>query len=306
MTFPLGFSTCWNHRKHADGAKMLEEILELGFDGIELSHGLSIAKLADIRKFYQKKPFPCFGVHNFFPAPMEVLADNPDCYEFSSAFPQHRKRALRLTLETIDVACELNAKYVVLHLGSAPMPHYSSKLNRMLEEGKAESSEYLDMFQEAVRRRQRKGETVFAQVQEALEIIIEHAKKQKIKIGIEVRSHLEQIPDEAETFFLLNAFSHHSHLGYWHDFGHAQRRENLGLLQHEEWLSTLKEHILGAHVQDILWPHHDHLAPFTGDLNFSSLLSYFPEKSFLTWELSPHISKEEILSSLKLWKKYFN
>ena len=36
----LSLSTCWNSWKHHDGRPMIEEILGLGFDTIEISHGI--------------------------------------------------------------------------------------------------------------------------------------------------------------------------------------------------------------------------------------------------------------------------
>ena len=48
----IAFSTCWNSSRHNDGEEMIDEILELGFDTIEISHGLSIALLPGIKKAY--------------------------------------------------------------------------------------------------------------------------------------------------------------------------------------------------------------------------------------------------------------
>ena len=44
----LSFSTCWNNARHTDGEEMIDEILELGFDTLELSHGMTVAKLPGI------------------------------------------------------------------------------------------------------------------------------------------------------------------------------------------------------------------------------------------------------------------
>ncbi len=45
----LAFSTNWNAGRHPDGATIVGEILELGFDTIELGHGLSVSQLHGIR-----------------------------------------------------------------------------------------------------------------------------------------------------------------------------------------------------------------------------------------------------------------
>ena len=69
----LAFSSCWNNSRHTDGESMIEEIVELGFSNIELSHGMTIAKLPGIKKAYQRGIFTCSGVHNYFPSPVEVM-----------------------------------------------------------------------------------------------------------------------------------------------------------------------------------------------------------------------------------------
>ncbi|RYD34444.1 MAG: sugar phosphate isomerase/epimerase, partial [Verrucomicrobiaceae bacterium] len=78
----LAFSSCWNNSRHTDGESMIEEIVELGFTNIELSHGMTIAKLPGIKKAYERGIFTCSGVHNYFPSPVEVMIDAPDAYEY--------------------------------------------------------------------------------------------------------------------------------------------------------------------------------------------------------------------------------
>ena len=75
----IAFSTCWNSSRHDDGEEMIDEILELGFDTIEISHGLSVSLLPGIKKAYQAGKFKVSGLHNFCPSPVEVLIDAPDC-----------------------------------------------------------------------------------------------------------------------------------------------------------------------------------------------------------------------------------
>ena len=71
----LAFSTCWNNSRHTDGEEMVDEILELGFDHLELSHGMTIAKLPGLQRAYKAGKFTCVGVHNYFPSPTEVMID---------------------------------------------------------------------------------------------------------------------------------------------------------------------------------------------------------------------------------------
>ena len=44
----LSFSTCWNSHRHTDGGAMVDEILGMGFDTIEISHGLKVSLLPGV------------------------------------------------------------------------------------------------------------------------------------------------------------------------------------------------------------------------------------------------------------------
>src|SRR6187431_1760542 len=108
----LSFSTCWNSSRHQDGETMVDEILSLGVDTIEISHGLKVSLLPGIRKAFEAGRVKVSGVHNFCPSPVELMIDAPDAYEFTSHRPHDRERALALTLETIETAAQYQAKYV--------------------------------------------------------------------------------------------------------------------------------------------------------------------------------------------------
>jgi len=143
----LSFSTCWNNARHTCGEEMIDEILELGFDTLELSHGMTVTKLPGIQSAFKKGKFRCIGVHNYFPSPTEVMIDAPDAYEFSSDNPNERRRAFELTLKTIEMAQAFGAYYVVLHMGSvAPMPHkkWTGELTKKLANGEQLSGPYAD------------------------------------------------------------------------------------------------------------------------------------------------------------------
>jgi hypothetical protein len=61
--------------------------------------------------------------------------------------------------------------------------------------------------------------------------------------------------------------------------------------------------MIGGHVHDVEWPARDHRTPFTGTLNYPSILSHFPHDCPLVWELSPTRQATEIQSSLKIWNE---
>src|SRR5437016_3566563 len=50
----LSFSTCWNSSRHQDGEAMLQEILDLGFERVELGHGIRLSLMEGIQRRFNK------------------------------------------------------------------------------------------------------------------------------------------------------------------------------------------------------------------------------------------------------------
>jgi len=300
----LAFSTCWNNHRHADGETMIEEIVELGFSHIELSHGMTIAKLPGIRKAFQRGIFTCAGVHNFFPSPVEVLIDAPDAYPFTSHRPADRQRALAMTLRTLEIAAEFGAGYLVLHMGSVPMNprKWTQALTAMLTSHGSHSQKFIKTKLAFVRKREKIAPLYYHRAIAALTTIAEKAAEAGVKLAIESRSRFEDMPTEREMLALQSHFSDHPWVGYWHDFGHVQLKHNLGLLDHTEWLESIAPHLIGGHVHDVEWPARDHRVPFSGTLDYAALLQFFPPGCPLVWELSPSREAAEIRLALARWQ----
>ena len=92
-------------------------------------------------------------------------------------------------------------------------------------------------------------------------------------------------------------------LGYWHDFGHSQIKENLGFIDHAEWLRLIGLRAFGCHVQDCRWPAKDHEAPFTGNVDFEKLIPLLPRNCLFVWEMSPNKTADAIRQSVRIWKE---
>ncbi len=303
----LAFSTCWNNGRHHDGEAMIHEIVDLGFRHIELSHGMTVAKLPGIRKAFKSGLFTCAGVHNYFPAPVEVMIDAPDAYEFTSHRATDRKRAMDMTLRTLDVAAEFGARYLVLHMGSVPMnpAKWTRPLTTAVAEGQAHAPRFIKRKNAFVKKREKIGPLYYHRAIEALEQIAARAAELEVKLAIESRSRYEDVPSEREMIALQQHFAENPWVGYWHDFGHVQLKHNLGLLDHGQWLATIAPHLIGGHVHDVEWPARDHRVPFAGTLDYASLLPYFPAACPLVWELSPSRDAADIRAALVKWRTLF-
>src|SRR5687767_5431339 len=202
----ISFSTCWNSSRHTDGAAMIQEILDLGFDTVELGHGTRLSLVEGILKMFEAGKVKISSLHNFCPLPPEIPRASPDCYQFSSDRPGERDRAMRNTYKTIDFAKRLGAQFVVLHLGSVPIGDYTDRLIRMAEVGMKMSKGFAQMKLEAVKRREAQQEAPFRRSMEALKQIYQYAGERGIRLGIESRHSYEEMPSEREMLAVLDQF----------------------------------------------------------------------------------------------------
>jgi sugar phosphate isomerase/epimerase len=283
---------------------MLQEIVDLGFDYIELGHGIRISLMPGIQKMFDAGKVRFSSLHNFCPLPVEVMQASPDCYQFSAAYSKERERAIKQTFQTIDFAQRLGAPFVVMHLGEVPIGSVTDSLISLARKGKLLSREYVRKKIRAVEKREAAATPYLERVKEALRRIVEYATEKKIKLGIEGRRGYEEIPSERELPALLDELNS-PFVGYWHDFGHIQIKENLAFLDHAEWLKAIGPRTLGCHVQDCIWPAQDHQPPFAGDVDLARLVPMLPKNCQLVWEMSPRKKADEIRRSVVKWKERF-
>ncbi len=303
----LSFSTCWNSQRHSDGEVMVDEILAMGFDTIEVSHGLKISLLPGIKKAYQEGRIKISSVHNFCPSPVEVMIDAPDCYEFTSHRPHDRDRAYALTIRTMEWAADFSAPLVVMHLGTVPMKHISKDLTKMLAAGQQNTREYVKKKLAMVKLRRSLSRLYYGRACDALGKLAVEAAKIGVKLAVESRSTYEQVPNESEMIHLMEEMEEFRipTIGYWHDFGHVQLKANLGLLDHHEWLARMAPRLLGCHFHDVIWPARDHRVPFQGSVDYKGLLPLVNPALPIIWELSSSRKKADIIMAREVWcEKY--
>jgi sugar phosphate isomerase/epimerase len=284
---------------------MLQEILDLGFDRIELGHGIRLSLMEGIQRFYDAGKVQFSTLHNFCPLPVEITRPAPDCYQFSSHRDAERERAVKLTFQTIDFAKRLGASLVVLHLGRVPIEPFTDELVAMAEAGEHLSRKYVKLKLKAVEQRERKAPLYLQRARDCLMRIIEHASRAGIRLGVEGRQCYEEIPTEMELTALLDEINAPDIVGYWHDFGHIQIKENVGFVDHAEWLAHISKRMFGGHLHDTEWPGKDHRPPFTGNIDYDKLIPLIPNPTLLVWEMGPRRKAEEISESLAKWKARF-
>lgn len=272
---------------------MLHEIRELGFEYAELSHGTRISLLPGIIAAVEAGEIRISSLHNFCPLPMGVNHAAPNMFQFSSENPRERELAERHTLKTLDFAVKMKAPLVVLHSGSIEMKDYTDKLLEMVARGQRETPKYEKLCAEVDEKREAKKGPYFERVKEMLRKLAVEAGNRGIKLGIENRESLEELPIESDFQFLFKELNS-PHIGYWHDTGHAQIKEHLGFIPHTMHLETLREHLCGFHIHDVQFPGKDHCPPGTGTIDFAALKPFVKPEHIKVFELSPSLKPDQV------------
>jgi sugar phosphate isomerase/epimerase len=300
---PLSLSTSWNSGRHTDGADMLRQIRDMGFTHAELGHGIRFSLWPGVLDAVEQGVIQISSLHNFCPVPLGVMRPSPNCYELTSPVPSIRRCAISCTIETIRNAAKLNVHTVVLHLGSSGMRRITGKLERLHNRGQFLSRLYIDLKLTAVKRRRALFPSVWARLHESLKPIVEEAAKQQVRLGCEIRERFEEFPNEEEFQTVLDAFPAET-LGYWHDFGHAARKEFLGWHDHFATLQRRAPRLIGCHIHDCRPPDEDHQALGEGEIPFPKLIPLLPDDITPVLEYSPRVSEAAVLASQNLWNSY--
>jgi sugar phosphate isomerase/epimerase len=301
----ISFSTCWNSARHTTGDAMLREIkTKLGFELIELDRGVRRSLMPGIQQIFDTGEIRVSSLHDFCPLLSEAVAPSPDSYRFSAASAEQRERAVTQALQAIDLAAQLNATFVVLHMGKVNMSPITDRLIAMAKAGGYLSREFVRMKISAVQERERIASECLRRAKDCLVRVIDYAAPRNIRIGLKARRDYEQIPTERELSELLEEMNS-PHLGYWHDFGHCQVKENLGFIDHAEWLRAVGPRTFGCHVQDCIWPAREGQLPFTGGVDFEKLVPLLPTNCLFVWQMSPNSTAETIRRSVQIWKERF-
>ncbi len=281
---------------------MLREIRELGFDHAELSHGTRISLLPGILEAVEAGEIRISSLHNFCPLPMGINYAAPNLYQFSSQSARERELAQRYTLKTIELAARVKAPVVVLHLGSIEMKDYTKKLLELAARGERESAKYQKLCSELAVKREAKKEPFVERTKELLKKILPEAESRGIKLGVENRQALEELPLDSDFQFLFRELASPT-LVYWHDTGHAQIKDNLGFIHHTMHLESLRERLFGFHVHDVEFPGRDHCAPGSGTIDFAALAPLVKQEHIKVFEFSPEVAVESVKHGIERVKE---
>ena len=285
---------------------MIEEMVRLGFKRIELSHGIRISLVPGILKAVDDGLVEISSVHNFCPLPGGINHAAPNLYEPSASDKREQSSWNRYTQQTLDFAKRVKSQNVVIHSGSVRFFFQSpeKKLKKWIHSQQdleidrlSDDKTFTSKRDRAMQRIRKASGKPMQRVKTNYLQIIEWAKEHNLKLCVENREGLAEIPLDTDIKDFISAFSAPEQIAYWHDTGHAQIKDQFGLLDHREHLSSLRNHLTGFHLHDVTENGVDHQPIGTGIVDFKMIAEFVRPEHELAIELSPQVSSEDVLAS---------
>ncbi len=283
---------------------MLEEIARLGFEHVELSHGVPVTLVPGILRAVQAGVIRVSSTHNFCPLPPGALRAAPNLYEPSSPDAAEREQWLRHSRRSLDFAAEVKAEVLVCHLGRVRFRWFdpAPRLARCRRETAAAPSpaagaRYAAVLARAQARLARKLPPFWSRAQESVGALLPHATARGVRLGFENRDGFAELPREADIAVWLDGLPADAPVGYWHDTGHAAIKADHGLLEPHSHLAALAARTLGFHLHDVSASGRDHQPVGTGRVDFAALRKYWRPGQLLTLELGPQTPVDDVRRS---------
>jgi len=283
---------------------MCKEMAALGFEYIELSHGIRITLVPGILRAVEEGIVKISSTHNFCPLPTGVVQAAPNLFQPSSSDHREHEQWLRHTRRSIDFAAQVKSRALVCHLGSVsffwfnPARAVSRYLDEHHDAGRhGDDKAYDALLQKSLVKLRKRMPPFWAQVKSSIGEVLDHAKQKGVLLGFENREKFEELPIDADYESFIAEYPADASLGYWHDTGHADIKEGMGLLRHREHLQKMASRTIGWHLHDVSADGHDHQPVGSGHIDFKMVSSFWKPEHLLTLELSPRVKLEEVMSS---------
>ena len=276
---------------------------DLGFEYIELSHGIRISLVPGILKAIEEGIVKITSVHNFCPLPTGVMHAAPNIFLPTSTDRNEIRSWIRYTRRTIEFAAQVGADRIILHCGKVPYSWRDpEKLLARYRSGKSleelsQDPQYSRLLEKCLVKIMRKKARYMNNLRSSLKTVLPHAREHGIRLGLENRESLTELPLDAEMASLIEEFGQSGRIGYWHDTGHARLKETLGVISQEKLLAENQSRLLGFHLHDVDAGERDHQPLGAGTIDFQKIAPYFKPGQVLVLEMSPRLTKEQITAS---------
>jgi len=285
----ISLSTMWMGERFTTPRDFFLVAANLGFRSFELTPVVGPAFYDDIHP----GEFTILSLHDPAPGDLDSATLRASDIVFTSLDEEKRTMAVNVTKRSIDTAVRYGAQAVVLHLGhSEADTQWQAQLEILARAGRIETTEADIIRARLANEREYRHQEHMAALMRSLDEVIPYAAARGIRLGIENRRHIHQIPNFEEMWQLLTAYPDET-IGYWHDVGHAELQAAVGMTPHADWLSAFASRLVGLHLHDCIG-FQDHQAPGSGSVRWQDLSRLVPQRGIRTAEIKPNVSEDAI------------
>lgn len=239
---------------------MIDEILALGFRRVELGYDLTRDLVPGVQQRVRDGAVQVVSVHNFCPVPTGAPRGSPELFLLADLDRDSRERAVEHTANTIRFAAEIGAGAVVAHGGY--IRHWRNWMPRLFDQlARDPAAPAVERLRERIeRRRERRVERHLSALRASVEKLMPVLEATGVILAFENLPSWESVPSEVECRQLIESLKT-NRLGYWHDTGHGQIRENAGFINHLRLFERMLPWLRGVHLHDVRFPAEDHILP---------------------------------------------
>lgn len=268
---------------------------DLGFSHIELNYQITPEALERLRRLGDVKVsslhIPCPRAENNAGVPAFRIP-------LTTQDAEDSRFILNLALKTVDLAAELKAGFVVVHVGSVtPVVEIERQCRDLYRAGQADTNEFRSLRDLMVETRTASRTPYLERAHKVVRCLQHRARERGVKLGLETRYYYHEIPHLEEMEGLLAACDSQV-VGFWHDTGHAENLARLGFTPHREWLERLGPKMFGIHLHDYDGLR-DHAAPGTGDIDWDLIARHVPPTALRVLEVSSRNEEAAIRSGVE-------
>lgn len=295
----IALSTAWFHGEDAGALASIRAARQVGFRSFEIGVTDQDVPVDEIASLVRAGELRVVSVHNFCTR-RRVQGKNAQGDFLGHPVERKRREAVRLTLETIDVARALGARTVVVHLGEARMRSATRRQIRLgryvLQVGRTQ--ELTQEVQRLLRKRRDRALVAMDAVRKSLQEVVDRAPD--VTLAVENRYYFHQVPLPDELDALLREFPT---LSYCHDVGHANALDAIGFVPHSEWLDRFGARMGEVHVHDVVQLA-DHLPPGAGHFDFRLLHGRIPETAHVVMEVRGGYPPAQIAAARRFLERH--
>jgi len=287
-------STMWGIGRFRHLVDFFSAAQRLGLQQFELNHQVSTHMLNGIDLSH----YHIDSIHEPCPADISTATLKARDWLISSPDEECRQQGICAIERAIDLAQELGASVIVIHLGRVNVdPQIEKELWDLFEAGQAQTSKYDEAKERLIAARAERVAANLDAVQRSLVELADYAGRAGVQLGVENRYHYLDIPLLDEMDMLLQRLDE-ERVGFWYDVGHAQTLDNLGFDSHEEWLRRYAPRMFGVHLHDVEGLK-DHRAAGLGEVDWDMVATYIPNDAIRACEFRDHNTPEQVAAAMQ-------